>query len=176
MANTCERTLLPRRYRGPLLGAICLAACEQVVPRDARSSAAPAVATVDSGFAAVPDSVWVVVSGPTLIGFSPEVSNAQLEADEGLASVLDDFAYHIGTAADSLQAAGFKWHFRGGDTLWLRTMRGPSRFVRTADSADVGYLFADTLGRQAVIYGVRTHLDLVAYAREFTRTGAVVTR
>jgi hypothetical protein len=158
---------------GALLGTLCAAACKPAVPGVAVSDTASAAVTVDSGFATVPDSVWVVVSGPTLIGFHPVVTNEQLEADEGLAAALDDLSYHVGTAMDSLLAAGFMVQFRGGDTLWMRAGKVRSRFVRTPDSATVGYVFADTLGRRAAVYGVRTYVDLVAYAHEFKRAGRI---
>mgnify|MGYP001574045505 CR=1 FL=1 len=161
---------------GALFGTICSAACKPAAPRVATPETATAAVIVDSGFATVPESVWVVVSGPTLIGFHPVVSNEQLEADEGLATALDDFSYHIGTAMDSLLAAGFTVQYRGGDTLWMRAGKVRSRFGRTPARAPVGYVFADTLGHRAVVYGVRTYLDLVEYAHEFKRTGMLKPR
>ncbi len=156
---------------GVLLGAICAAACKPAAPRVATSDTASAAVTVDSGFTTVPESVWVVVRGSTLIGFHPVASNEELEADEGLATALDDFSYHIGTAMDSLLAAGFTVQYRGGDTLWIRAGSVRWRFVRPPDSATVGYVWTDTLGRRAVIFGVRSYVDLVEYAHEFKRTG-----
>ena len=120
--------------------------------------------------------MWVVVTGPTLIGFHPAVSNEQLEADEGLAAALDDFSYHIGTAMDSLLAVGFSVQYRSGDTVWMRAGNARSRFLRAPDSATVGYVLTDTLGRRAVLYGVRSYLDLVEYAHEFKRTGLIAPR
>jgi hypothetical protein len=131
------------------------------------------MAIVDSGFTTVSDSEWVDVKGPTLIGFYPIRTNQQLEKDEGLATALDDFAYHIGTAMDSLYAQGFTVHYRGGDTLWLRTPTHRWRFVRDADSADVGYLWSDSSRNMATLYGVRGYVDLIGYAREFRTTRKV---
>lgn len=101
------------------------------------------------------------------------VSNDSLEADAGLATTLNDLSYHIGTAMDSLMTAGFTVQYRGGDTIWLRTGNARSRVVRARDSATVGYVFADTLGRRAVLYGVRGYADLVEAAHEFKRVGVV---
>lgn len=128
---------------------------------------------IDSGFATVSDSEWVDVKGPTLVGFYPIRTNEQLEKDEGLATALDDFAYHIGTAMDSLYAQGFTVHYRGGDTLWLRTPTHRWRFVRDADSADVGYAWSDSARNMAILYGVRGNVDLIAYAHEFRNTGRI---
>ena len=77
---------------------------------------------------------------------------------------------------DSLLAVGFTVRYRGGDTLWMRTGNVRSRFIRAPDSATVGYVLTDTLGRHAVIYGVRTNIDLVEYAHEFKRTGGLTLR
>ena len=137
---------------------------------------APLRVNVDSGFASVADSDWVDVKGPTLIGFHPIRTNEQLERDADLATVLDDFAYHIGTAMDSLIAAGFTVHYRGGDSVFMRSGANRWRFVRPADSADVGYVFTDTAGRQAIAYGVRTYVDLIEYVHEFKRTGQLRAR
>lgn len=146
-----------------MLVATCLTACEP-------PSAKPPL--VSPEFSAVPESVWVEVRGPTLVAFYPLMSNAELEADPALAGALDDLAYHIGTAMDSLHAAGYGVEYCSGDTVWMRTGTVRSRFVRSPDSAAVGYVFTDTTGRRAVIYRVLTHLDLVEYAHEFKRAGA----
>jgi hypothetical protein len=157
-----------------LLPIVTLVGCERPASHGAGSSST--TATGDSGFAAVPDSSWVPVTGPTLIGFYPVVSNEQISSDPGLAAALDDFSYHFGTAIDSLEAAGFATAMRGGDTLWLRSGKARWRVLRAVDSATIGYVFADPLGRRAVIYGVRSYLDLVEYAHEFRRIGAITPR
>lgn len=157
-----------------LIAGICLAGgCdERDEPVADTSEAAVAAAAVDS-FAHVPDSAWVDVNGATLIGFYPIRSNEELERDEGLATALDDFAYHIGTAMDSLIAQDLTVHYRGGDTVWLRSSAQRWRFARPTDSADIGYILADTAPHMAVVYGVRTFMDLIEYAREFRSTGAI---
>jgi len=174
-----QLTRLPISTCLAMLVATCLSACESqrakppLISAEGRPGAVGA--TADSEFAAVPESVWVEVRGPTLVAFYPLKSNAELEADPALAGALDDLAYHIGTAMDSLHAAGYGVEYCSGDTVWMRAGNLRSRFVRSPDSADVGYVFTDTTGRRAVIYGVRTYLDLVEYAREFKRAGAAAT-
>jgi hypothetical protein len=157
--------------------AAALLACSGGTPdaRDetaAEPAPAPAEPTIviDSGraFEGVPDSVWISVSGNLLVAFHPVVSNDSLEA-----AALDDLAYHIGTAMDSLYAAGFTVTYQGGDTVWLRLPHERVQVIRNADSADVGYVFADSLGRRVVLYGVRGYTDLIAYAHEFRRTGTI---
>lgn len=163
-------------FLAAVLPTLVASACQPRRDDDARASEPALNATADAEFATVPDSAWVTVSGLTLVGFYPNRSNEQLERDADFATVLDDFSYHLGTAMDSLQAAGVAVHLRAGDTLWLRTGTDRWRFARPADSADVGYVFADTLLRRTVIYGVRTYTDLVEYAHEFRRTGKVSPR
>jgi hypothetical protein len=109
----------------------------------------------------------------TLVGFYPIRTNEQLEKDPDLASVLDDFAYYIGNAMDSLIAAGATVHYRGGDTLWFRSGPRRWRFTRNADSSDVGYVFADTARRAVAHYGVLGSTELVASVREFRQTGHI---
>ena len=163
------------RFRAPArlasvalaLTAFAILACERTTSDDRAS---------DPMFMAVPDSEWVDVSGPTVIAFYPIVSNDEIERDADLATVLDDFSYHIGTAMDSLDAAGFRVHYRGGDTIWTRNGSTRSRLLRPADSASIGYVWTDTQGHQAIIYGVRTYIDLIEYAHEFRRTGRLSPR
>lgn len=157
-----------------MIGGLCAGtlACAGTESASEDTGVPSAASTVDS-FSHVADSAWVNVTGPSLVGFYPIRSNEQLERDEGLATALDDFAYHIGSAMDSLIAEGMTVQYRGGDTVWLRTTSLRWRFARAADSADIGYIFTDTAGRLAVIYGVRTSPDLIDYTREFKTTGAV---
>lgn len=159
-----------------LLATVWAVGCESPTPRPPLAERDVVDIRVDSAFATVPESVWVEVSGPTLIGFYSAKSNEELEADTALAIALDDLSYHIGTAMDSLTAAGFDVRYSSGDTVWMRAGRVRARFVRAPDSATVGYVFTDTLGRRAVLYGVRTYVDLIEYAHEFKRTGAIAAR
>jgi hypothetical protein len=156
--------------------ALLALACRPGTAGDTDRDRSGSVPAADSGFTAVAESAWVNVTGTILIGFHPVVTNEQLEKDEDLAAALDDFAYHIGTAMDSLTAAGATVHYRGGDTVWMRSGAARWRFVRSRDSADIGYVFTDSLRRLAPVYGVRTHQDLIEFVHEFRRTGAVRSR
>lgn len=108
-----------------------------------------------------------------LIAFHPSVSNEQIEADEDLATVLDDLAFHVGSAMDGLAAAGVSVHYHAGDTVRL-VAPTPTVWVRPADSADVGFLFVDAGGNRAAVFGVRTNVELVELATAFARAGRVV--
>jgi hypothetical protein len=175
------------RGRAAVVGAVLAATACGGPPRDAADAtvatdtvavtvdtATPApAAPFDSAYAGVPDSAWIPVTGPTLIGFYPLRSNDQLEQDEGLATALDDFSYHIGTAMDSLTALGVSVHYQAGDTAWVRAGAARWRWVRDTDSADVGYVWVDARLRHASVYGVRSYADLIESARRFGATGAI---
>ena len=118
-------------------------------------------------FAHVPDSAWVTVTTPTIVGFFPLVTDAEIERDEDLAMALDNVAYHLGTATDSLEAQGFAVTMRAGDTLWFRNGDRRWAFARAADSSDVGYHLTAADQRSLTLYGVHTHVDLVERARSF---------
>lgn len=156
-------------WRVTIAGALCLGvACEPAGPG---SGSIPA--SIESAFLVVPDSAWISVDGPTLIAFHPVVSNDSLEADEDLASALDDLAYHMAGVMDSLEAIGFRFAYRGGDTVWLRTGARRDRVIRHPDSGEIGYVFADTAGRSAIVYRVRTSDGLLEFGHEFRVTGGI---
>lgn len=124
----------------------------------------------------VAESAWVDITGVTLVGFYPIRTNEQLEMDRDLASTLDNFAYYIGTAMDSLIALGATVHYRGGETLWLRSGSRRWKFARHADSSDIGYVFADTAHRMMTHYGVLGSTELISYVREYGQTGQIKPR
>jgi hypothetical protein len=121
----------------------------------------------------VADSMWIEVRLPMIVGFYPTVGNDSLERDEGLATALDDFSYHMGTAIDSLDAIDVGTTMRSSDTLWFRSGARRWFVAPPRDRSDIGYVFADSLGRTAVVHGVRGWTELVASAREFAATGTV---
>jgi hypothetical protein len=147
-----------------LLGTVLTAACRGGPRTESVADTASARADAGADFDAVADSAWISVAGPTIIGFYPIRSNEELERDEDLATVLDDFSYHIGTALDSLTAAGVVVQYQGGDTIWLRSGERRWRFTRAPDSAEVGYLLADATGWQSVSYGLRSYPELYEFA------------
>lgn len=160
------------RCRACLASLALLAACGAPSPDRTPEVVADPAAQMPPPRDPPPDSTWVAVTGPTLIAFHPIATNDELASDEDLATVLDDLAYHVGSAMDDLVAMGVTVRYEAGDSVRMWRPE-PRVWVRTADSAAVGFLFVDALGRQAVLYGVRTNIELVEYARTFIRTGAL---
>ena len=162
-------SLIARTFTVALLApALALVAC--TVERRSPDPGAAVVArpAIDS-ISAVPDSAWIDVQGPTVIGFFPRVSDDRLGRDQDLAELLDHFSFNLGIATDSLEAHGFRVTMRSGDTLWLRARERKWRFVRSADSALVGFYFALPDGRDLVYYGSGAEINLVAHAKAFLR-------
>lgn len=113
------------------------------------------------------DSAAVHVHGPTLIAFFPTVTQAQVDSSDDLATVLDDFTFHLGSANDSLTKLGFVVIDRPHGTFLIVDGAGSRQITPALDSADVGYVFIAPGRRDHLAYGVMASLDLVEAARTF---------
>lgn len=157
-----------RRAATLLAIAIATGACNTRSPGSVEAAPPGNSPAASAPISPAPDSTWIRVTGPTMIAFHPLASNEQLQADADLAMVLDDLAYHVGSAMEDLTRAGLAVHYQTGDSVKL-LLPAPAIWVRPSDSASVGLLFADTTGRRSVLYGVRTSTELTEFAREFVR-------
>ena len=119
----------------------------------------------------VPDSMAVRVHGPTLISFYPTVTQAQIDSSEDLATVLDDFSYHLSTAQDSLRAMGFTIIDHPPGTIRIIDATGSRDIALVPDSADVGFVFVAPGRRDRVMYGVTTGSDLIDAGHVFLAAG-----
>jgi hypothetical protein len=117
------------------------------------------------------DTSMVVVEGPTLVAFYPATTQAQVDSSEDLATVFDDFSYHLSSAADSLRALGITLREREVGTIQLVESGRRRHFILPKDSADFGYLFLAPRRAQRAYYGVMTNSDLVAAAHEYLAPG-----
>ncbi|WKW12831.1 hypothetical protein Strain138_002141 [Pseudogemmatithrix spongiicola] len=138
--------------------------------------AAPEASTPDAGSSpstsapsAVPDSLQIDVAQLTLIGFHPFATDSMLERDEALATILDDFGYHLSGAMTALRDSGWVVDTRIADTLHFRSSGRTWTWIRPADSVNVGYILTDSTGRIRTLFGVRTNIDLVIVADSFAR-------
>ena len=136
---------------------------------DRGSLPASAGAAADPPPPAAADSLVIDVAQRTLIGFHPFATDSMLAHDEALATVLDDFGYHLSGAMATLRDAGWAVDTRIADTLHFRAGDRHWSWVRPADSAEVGYVLTDPAGHIRAIFGVRTNVDLIAVADSFTR-------
>jgi hypothetical protein len=144
----------------------CHATTEKVAPDSARGAA-----TVPIQGDSEPrlDSATVLVQGPMLVAFYPQVTQAQVDSSEELATVFDDFTYHLSTAADSLRALGITVVERPVGQIRLMEAGRRREFVPAKDSAYVGYVFASPGRADRVYYGVMTNSDLLDRAHEYLK-------
>ena len=150
---------------------IAIPACGEQPQGAARDSArvvAPA-ARARSDSAPANDSGLVHIQGPTLVAFYPQVTQAQIDSSEDLATVLDDFSYHLSTAMDSLRALGITVEDRPTGRLQLLDGGRRRQFLPAKDSADVGYVFLAPGQAEKVYYGVMTNADLVEAAHAYLK-------
>ena len=135
---------------------------ERTPARGANSSTSTATART-----AAPDSMVVRVHGPTLISFYPTVTQAQIDSSEDLATVLDDFSYHLSTAQDSLRAMGFAIIDHPPGTIRIVDESSSRDIALAPDSADVGFVFVAPGRRDRVMYGVMTGGELIDAGHKF---------
>ena len=84
-----------------------------------------------------------------------------------MATVFDDFSYHLSSAADSLRALGITLREREVGAIQLVESGQRRHFMLPRDSADFGYLFLAPHRVQRAYYGVMTNSDLVAAAHQY---------
>ena len=144
-----------------------LACAERPSPRRPDSARSVAFEALSDSVPKATDSTLVVIDRPTLIGFYPAVTQAQVDSSEELATVFDDFSYHLSSAADSLRALGITVTERPLGEIRLVEAGQQRQFVPAKDSAEFGYLFLAPGRAQRVYYSVMSNSDLVATAHEY---------
>jgi hypothetical protein len=114
---------------------------------------------------AAPGGSAIPITGPSVIVFLPVLSDAQLEADPALATLLDDVAVDVGTAIDSLTGYGVAAHYALGEPIRWEAVGRVEEFRRDVDSALVGSIWIDGRGAHEVRYGRMTRGELIAAGR-----------
>lgn len=109
----------------------------------------------------------VHVRGPTLITFYPTVTQAQVDSNEDLATVLDDFSFHLSAARDSLLALGFTIIDHPPGIVRVIDGAAARDIALAPDSADVGFVFVAPGRQDRVLYGVTTGIDLIDAGHKF---------
>ena len=87
-----------------MTGNVCVAVCAITVVACRESSRRPG--QENAAITQTGESTAVVLRGPTLVAFSPSATQAQIDSSEALATILDDFSFHLSQAAESLRALG----------------------------------------------------------------------
>jgi hypothetical protein len=150
----------------PLLAVVVLvAACTRNAPRTTDSTQALGVPPLGSSA----DTAAVLVTQPTLLVFSPNVSQAQVDSSEELSTVFDDLNHHLAAATNSLQKLGFRIVERTGRSFVVGAGAERREITVAADSADVGYVFLAPDRHDRVYYGVMVDVDLIASAYDFLK-------
>ena len=122
-----------------------------------------AAASADALHAQAADTASVPVRGPTVVACFHPVTQAQVDADPDLATVLDDWQWHWSGAARALRAHGVAAEARMSDWVKL-AVGGRLRLVRCPE---VGYVLVAPGRGPKVLRGVTTDADLVDAAAAF---------
>jgi hypothetical protein len=132
----------------------------------AERAPAPVRASVTAG------DTTIVIAGPALVALIPAATQAQLDADEGLASTLDDFGHYLAEATPALRAAGVTVHGVTGRRAHLVSGDPPRPLAAIAADAPRHVLVAPGRAPQ-VLEGVRTDDDLLRAAALYFRIPAL---
>ena len=140
-------------------------------------AASPAIGVMSEPFTIVADTAAtsalpvIRVPRPAVIAFwRVPTSDAELEADPGLASALDEQQYHWAGSREPLERAGFLALDQPGLAF---TIEEPGRrwtFRAHADSGEIGYLIVRPGGGARALYRRRFPDEIVAAARSFRAT------
>ena len=134
----------------------------------------PAIGVTSQAFTIVADSAEtsalpvVRVPKAAVIAFwHVPASNAELDADLGLASALDDHLYYWAGTRDSLEGAGFLALDQPGLAFGVKGT-GFEWTFRAADSEVVGHLLVRSDGESRVLYGRHFPDEVMAAMDSFT--------
>ena len=144
-----------------------LACAERPNPTTQDSARAVVTAPASDSALETTDSMLVAIEGPTLIAFYPAVSQAQVDSSEELATVFDDFSYHLSSASDSLRALGITIESRPIGEIRFAEAGHRRQFLPARDSGEFGYLLVAPGRAQRVFYSVMSNSDLVEAAHEY---------
>jgi hypothetical protein len=120
------------------------------------------------------DTLRVPVAGPTVVAFFPPVTQAEVDADDELAAVLDDFTWHLSSAARALREAGVAVHVRFAAAVRLRDAGTEREFVPGGEMRGVGYLLVLPGRAPRMLRGVMTDIDLLSAAADYFGRPAIV--
>lgn len=109
----------------------------------------------------------VSVTGPTLIGFFPEVSQKDVDADQDLAEVLSDFQYHLGGAREHLERKGVSVYELYTTEIRIHESGEGQIFVPDKERGDLGFYLVSPGKEPQVMYGVMTDVDLLIQAHHY---------
>jgi hypothetical protein len=107
----------------------------------------------------------IVVRGPTVVAFSPHVTDAELERDPDKNEVLSDFQLYATQASEPLRKMGVDFQQVYAPAFQIR--RGRKLTTFHPGKIDVGYYLVAPGKKPRIEYGVMTDIDLVDIAKEY---------
>jgi hypothetical protein len=114
----------------------------------------------------------IVVRGPTLIAFFPQVSEQQAEAMPDLVEMLDDFHFHLNSAGEMLRAAGVSIHVRPAGEIRILDGDRVRVLAPPPDGSAIGYYMVAPGREPSLVLGVYTDVDLIEAAGRHLGLGA----
>lgn len=111
-----------------------------------------------------PSEPVIAIQGATIVAFF-NVTQQEVDEDEGLAEGLSDFQFYTERAAEHLKQVDVSMHQRYGDSFKVET--GGETIAIDVPSGEHGYyFFAPSMPARAV-YGISTDVDIVETAEEY---------
>jgi len=107
----------------------------------------------------------IVVKGPTIVAFSPPVTDQQIEKDPGTNEALSDFQFYASEVREPLRKAAVD--FQELYVNWFKVRIGSKVTIFRPGKVDVGYYFVAPGKKPRIEYGVMTNLDLFRVAHEY---------
>lgn len=111
----------------------------------------------------------VDVAGPTVIAFSPHVTDAEMDKDADLNEALADFQLYAHQAREPLRKLGI--HFEELYVKQFRVRDGKKVVLFRPQKVDVGYYFVAPGKKPRIEYGVMTDADMLEIARKYFGIG-----
>lgn len=117
-----------------------------------------------SSAAESPSEPIIVIQGPTIVAFF-NVTQQEVDEDQGLAEGLSDFQFYTERAAKQLKRINVSMHQRDGNSFKVE-IDGETVAIDVPRGGHGYYFFAPSMPAKAV-HGIGTDVDIVQTAEEY---------